>query len=412
MNLSTLRVMVVEDHDFQRRTALQMLRSLGVVELYEASDGMKALEVIAGMAGKPDVIISDLDMPGMDGIEFIRHIAEQRLAYAVAISSSLDQAMLNTVEAMARAYGLQVMGTVEKPLTARRLTQILALYQKHANDSESAEPSNRPDLTGEVLRQALENNEFVPFYQPKIDLRTGECKGAESLVRWRRPGGDLVSPAFFLPAIEKERLLDELTERMLIEACRAQKDWEGSSLRLGVSLNVSMLSLGDVGIADRYLRLVQSAAVDPRLITFEVTETAVMQDPARALNILARLRLKGFGLSIDDFGTGYSSLQQLGAIPFTELKVDQSFVHGSVEDARKRTMVETSLELAKKLKLKTVAEGAETRAEWDLLIALGCDQVQGYFVAKPMPGDQIPGWTRAWKPPVSERAPSLRGRSS
>jgi EAL domain-containing protein (putative c-di-GMP-specific phosphodiesterase class I)/AmiR/NasT family two-component response regulator len=398
MDFSELHVMVVEDHDFQRRVAVQLLRRLGVTELREAANGLEALRTLGEMPGKPDVVISDLDMPGMDGIEFIRNVAKLHLAHAVAVTSSLDAAMLNTVETMARAYGLQVLGTIEKPLTERRLTQILGLYQRHADEARVTHPE-REELTAEALRAALDRGEFVAHYQPKIDLRTGRPKGVEALARWEQPDGRMRLPAFFLPSIEKTGLLDTLTERLLLDACVAAKRWESRSLVLNVSVNVSMVSLSDVDVADRYLAIVRGNGVDPRQITIEVTENAVMREAAKALDALARLRLKGFGLSIDDFGTGYSSLQQLGAIPFTELKVDQSFVHGACEDPRKRTMVETSLELARKLKLLSVAEGAETREEWDLLVALGCDQVQGWFVSKALKAGEVADWARRWKPP-------------
>ena len=398
MDFSELHVMVVEDHDFQRRVAVQLLRGLGVTELREAANGLEALQVLDEMPGKPDIVISDLDMPGMDGIEFIRNLAQRHLTNAVAVTSSLDAAMLNTVEMMARAYGMQVLGTIEKPMTERRLTQILGLFQRHA-DELRASHADRPELTRESLQAALERNEFVAHFQPKIDLRTGRPKGVEALARWIRPGQAIELPAYFMPAIERAGLLDPLTEAVLQQCCHAHRRWEERSLILNISVNVTMHSLNNVDVADRYVAIVRGCGVDTRLITVEVTENAVMQDPARALDALARLRLKGFGLSIDDFGTGYSSLQQLGAIPFTELKVDQSFVHGADTDPRRRTMVETSLELARKLKLVSVAEGAETRAEWDLLVALGCDQVQGWFVSKAMPAERLADWARSWKPP-------------
>jgi EAL domain-containing protein (putative c-di-GMP-specific phosphodiesterase class I) len=399
MDFSELHVMVVEDHDFQRRVAVQLLKGLGVVELREAANGLDALQLLDAMPGKPDIVISDLDMPGMDGIEFIRNLAQRRLANAVAVTSSLDAAMLSTVETMARAYGMQVLGTIEKPLTERRLTQILGLFHRCADAVPLPQHADRPELTKAALQAALERNEFVAHFQPKIDLRTGKPKGAEALARWERPGEAAELPVCFMGALERAGLVDALTEAMLLQACLAIRRWEQRSLILNVSVNVTLHSLNDVAVADRYVAIVRGSGVDPRLITIEVTEHAVMQDPARSLDALARLRLKGFGLSIDDFGTGYSSLQQLGAIPFTELKVDQSFVQGADGDARRRTMVETSLELARKLKLVSVAEGAETRAEWDLLVALGCDQVQGWFVSKAQPADRIVDWARAWKPP-------------
>ena len=168
-----------------------------------------------------------------------------------------------------------------------------------------------------------------------------------------------------------------------------------------------------MSIADRLHDLVKESDCDPKQITLEVTESEVMIDVAKVLNVLARLRMKGFGLSIDDFGTGYSSLQQLSNVPFTELKVDQSFVKDAPTQPRHRTIIETSLDLARKLKLKTVAEGVETRAEWDLLKSLGCEQAQGYFIARPMPGHQIPVGSGCGSPGCliqdSARSPSMAG---
>jgi EAL domain-containing protein (putative c-di-GMP-specific phosphodiesterase class I) len=397
MDFSKLHVVVVEDHEFQRRIAVQLLRGLGVKELIEAGDGSEALQQLEHLVQKPDVVFSDLDMPGMDGIEFIRNLAQRHLAHAVAITSHLDASMLHTVETMARAYGLQVLGAIEKPVTARRLTQLLGLYHP-GRDPAGGRSLPAEALTRAALEQAFEFGEFVPHYQPKIELRNGKLGGVEALARWMR-SGEVLLPDQFLPAIEAAGLLDLLAETMLHHACEQLGRWDTHVPN--VAVNVSMLNLADVGIADHYVSLVRKHRVDPKRVIIEVTESSVMNDPARSLDVLARLRLKGFGLAIDDFGTGYSSLQQLGAIPFTELKVDQSFVKGAAEDPRKRTMVETSLDLARRLKLNSVAEGAETRADWDLLIGMGCDQIQGYFVSRPLAAGKFTEWSRSWKAPTS-----------
>jgi len=394
VDFGELRVMVVEDHDFQRRVAVQLLKGVGVAAVHEAGNGLDALERLALLREVPDIVISDLDMPGMDGIEFIRHIAERRLAHAVAVTSNLEPAMLSTVEAMARAYGLQVLGAIEKPITARRLNQLLSHYRRPDVAAAAVRAPSEAALTAEVVREALDRREFIVHYQPKVDLRSGQPCGLEALVRWDRPGWGLVGPGDFLPFLERVGLIDALTESVLEQACAAHRAWEVAASLQPVSINVSMLSLTDVGIADRYLALARRYHVDPGHLVIEVTESALMRDAARSLDVLARLRLKGFGLSIDDFGTGYSSLSQLGSIPFTELKVDQSFVHGAVDDPRRRAIVEASLELARKMKLTSVAEGVETRAEWDLLGRLGCDQAQGWFVSKALPADRVADWIR------------------
>src|SRR5258706_10351418 len=166
-----------------------------------------------------------------------------------------------------------------------------------------------------------------------------------------------------------------------------------------VSVNLSLKSLGDVRFADRVTRLVRSQNLEPHHVVLEITESAATTDVGKALENLARLRMKGFGLSIDDYGTGYSSMQQLSRIPFTELKIDQSFVLSALEKESSKVILASSLDMAKKLGLKAVAAGVETRAHWNLLKDLGCDLAQGYFIAKPMDAHTFQKWTVEWAPP-------------
>jgi EAL domain-containing protein (putative c-di-GMP-specific phosphodiesterase class I) len=168
---------------------------------------------------------------------------------------------------------------------------------------------------------------------------------------------------------------------------------------LRVSVNVSASCLTGPAVADRYEEIVRGQGVSPDWVIIEITESALLLDTVRGLGMLARLRLKGFGLSVDDFGTGYSSLAQLSQIPFTELKIDQGFVGGAPRQARKRAVVEASLELARKLDLHVVAEGVETADEWALLAGLGCDLAQGYLVSRPVPGAELAAAIARWQPP-------------
>jgi len=189
------------------------------------------------------------------------------------------------------------------------------------------------------------------------------------------------------------------TSGATIPACRWRKRWAAEGTDLVVSVNVSMLNLVKVDAADRYQQIVADNGVKPRDIVIEITESSVMSEAAHALNVLARLRLKGFGLSIDDFGTGYSSLAQLSQIPFTELKIDQGFVTGAARQQRKRAVVETSLDLAHKLHLTTVAEGVESVEDWQMLAALGCQLAQGHLIAPALPGDELLRAVNEWRPP-------------
>lgn len=396
MSLSQLSVMVVEDHGFQRRMALRLLTDLGIGGLSEAADGHSALHLLEGSGQPPDVLLVDLDMPGMDGIEFIGHVAQRQLARAVVVASALDPALLNTVQTMARAYGLRVLGSVEKPLTRDKLAAVLGSFdeQLHAYDDDEI-----VEVTVANLRDALANNEIEPWFQPQVELGNGKPVAVEALARWRRSDGHVVRPAHFIPLIEREGMMSQLTNYMLEQSCRWKHHWDQRGLRLKLAINVSPQLLADESAADRYQEIVRKQGVEPSEVILEITESSVMADAARGLGVLARLRLKGFGLSIDDFGTGYSSLAQLSQIPFTELKIDQGFVSGAQKQPRKRAVIEASLDLARKLQLDVVAEGVETIDDWQMLADLGCGMAQGHLISQPVPGADLTAALGRWRRP-------------
>jgi EAL domain-containing protein (putative c-di-GMP-specific phosphodiesterase class I)/ActR/RegA family two-component response regulator len=397
MTLSALQIMVVEDHGFQRRMALRLLAELGIANVYEAAEGAEALAVLERLSQPPDVVLVDLDMPGMDGIEFIGHVAQQRLARAVALVSALDPALLNTVQTMARAYGLHVLGSIEKPLTLDKLRDVLLSYEERLHDVDADEDI---EVGVDELRAALARNQIEPWFQPQVEFANGKVVAVEALARWRRDG-QVLRPAHFLSLLEREGLAQALTDTMLEQSCRWKRHWDDRGLRLHISVNVSTMTLADPAVADHYQQIVQDHGVDPTDVMLEITESSLMADAASGLSVLARLRLKGFGLSIDDFGTGYSSLAQLSQIPFTELKIDRGFVSGAHLQPRKRAVVEASLDLARKLNLGVVAEGVETTEDWRMLAELGCGVAQGYLIAQAVPGDEVASAVDRWRRPES-----------
>lgn len=403
MEFGNLSVLVVEDHDFQRRIVMRLLTDLGVGSLAEASNGREALTRLQQGELAPDIVVTDLDMPEMDGIELIRHVAEHHLAQAVIIASGLDPALLHSVEQMARAYGLQVLGNVEKPLTRERLAALLRAYLKVGRRDTRAPKIETPDdieVSAEEVRRAFENGELKVAYQPQLEFSNGRLSGCEALVRWHRVGDEKPTlPKLMIEAIEREGWSSSLTDLVLGEAARQSAQWRQEGLELGMSVNVSVLNLTDLATADRYVDIVRGAGADPRQITLEVTESRVMGEARQSLNVLNRLRLKGFGLAIDDFGTGFSSMQQLSNVPFTELKIDGGFVQNCDRDARRRSIVESSLDLARRLKLRTVAEGIESRSEWNVLKGSGCERAQGWLIAKAMAPADFGQWAESYVPP-------------
>ncbi|KFL36187.1 EAL domain-containing response regulator [Arenimonas donghaensis] len=394
MSLSELRVLLVEDHGFQRRLGLRLLGDLGLEHLHEAADGFQALDLLRGLPDSPDVVLVDLDMPGMDGVEFIGIVAQERLAQSIAVVSAMEPALLHTVQVMAKASGLRVLGCIEKPLTPGKLTTVLSLYEKSPGPSAAV---NDIEVSLDQAREALSRGEITAHFQPQVEFGNGKVFGVEALARWRLSDDVHVPPALFVPLMEAGGLIDELTGLMLVQACAWSKRWQARGLDLKVSVNVSAQNLTGPEVADRYEAVLREHGVSPEQIVLEITESSVMSDTARGLGMLARLRLKGFGLSVDDFGTGYSSLSQLSQIPFTELKIDRGFVSGAPTQPRKRAMIETSLDLARKLGLSVVAEGVETIDEWQLLAGLGCDFAQGYLISAPVPGDQLPDAIQRWR---------------
>lgn len=401
MEFGKLSVLAVEDHDFQRRMLVRVLTDLGVGTLTEAIHGRDALNRLE-QGLKPDIVITDLDMPEMDGIELIRHVAEAHLAEAVIVASGLDAALLHSVEQMARAYDLEVLGNIEKPLTRERLAGLLRHYLKLAKTERRplAAAGAEAEVTVEEMRRAFREGELKVAYQPQIDFANGRLSGCEALVRWHPQGShEPRMPKALIETVEHEGFTTALTELVLGDAAAQCAQWNREGLELGMSVNVSMLNLTDLATADRYAEIVRGAGAEPRQLTLEVTETRVMADARHALHVLNRLRLKGFGLAIDDFGTGFSSMQQLSQVPFTELKIDAGFVQNCDRDSRRRSIVESSLDLARRLKLKTVAEGIESKSEWNVLKGSGCDRAQGWLIAKAMPPADFMQWAENYVPP-------------
>ncbi|NWG31763.1 MAG: EAL domain-containing response regulator [Rhodocyclaceae bacterium] len=373
-------ILIVEDHDFQRRILARMLAAIGAKQVLEAANGRVALaQLDAGHA--PGLVICDLDMPEMDGMAFIRHLGKRLPDVPVIIASALDPALLGSVAKMADAYGVRLLGVLEKPVTRIHLAQLIAAGDD-SRHRRAVPPA--PTFTLAEIEAGIRNHEFVPFFQPKLDMRSGAVVGAEALARWRHPTQGIVSPYGFILTLEQADRIDALTFLMLEQAAHATRRLRAAGLDVTVSVNLSTTSLSDVMLADRVTEIVTGCGVEPKHMVLEITETAAMTALAPALENLTRLRMKGFGLSIDDYGTGFASLAQLARVPFTELKIDQGFVTGCSEHPNAHVIVEASLALAHGLKLKTVAEGIETQADWNALRALGCDLAQGYFIGRPM----------------------------
>ncbi|MBV8660405.1 MAG: EAL domain-containing response regulator [Burkholderiales bacterium] len=401
-----LCVMVVEDSAVQRLHALDLLANLGVGKTLEAENGRHALDVLA-QGTLPDILVTDLEMPDMDGVELIRHIAERHLVQAIIVVSGRETTLLSTVETMAQEHGLTVLGIAQKPLSYDNLNTLIARFQP--DDGPVGTQNNERRINAAELRSAIAQRQLVLHFQPKVTTHSGVMRGVEALVRWQHPSYGLVAPAEFIPIAEEQGVIDELTDWVLETALKQLRDWHARGLSISVAVNLSAKSLSTPDLADRIAAVTSRIGIEPKYLLLEITETAVMSDLALSLGTLARLRLKGFGLSIDDFGTGFSSMQQLSRIPFTELKIDRSLVHGASEKPHLHVMLQSTIEMGKKLHLTTVAEGVENPSDWQLVRLLGCDVGQGFYVSKPMPGDALAGWLKQGTHHLRPPRPSIGG---
>ncbi|MGB4360825.1 MAG: EAL domain-containing response regulator [Rhodoferax sp.] len=387
-----MKVLLVDDDHFALKLLRRLLANYGFGDVVAHEHAADAVALLEFDNQAFDLILCDLQMPGMDGVEFIRQLVRLSYAGGLVLVSGEDTRILQTAEKLSKAHRLNVLGTLKKPVSPEQLQQVLKNYHRPA----AIWPVAGKTYTREALSQAISGDELVNYYQPKVDLVSGMVTGVETLVRWRHPVDGLVYPDQFIGMAEETGLIDDLTRVVLSGALRQARIWQDAGLHLSVAVNVSMDNLISLEFPDFVELAARQAGVPPTSLLLEVTESRLMKDPLAALDILTRLRLKRISLSIDDFGTGHSSLAQLRDIPFDELKVDRSFVHGVGRDPSLRALFEASLGMARQLGMKTVAEGVEDREDWDFLRLSSCDTAQGYFIARPMPAAALQDWMESW----------------
>lgn len=387
---SELNVLVIDDDVFMRRFLRDLLRTFGIDRVQIAQDGRMALELLKD-AGDFDLVLCDLAMPGMDGVELIRHLAELRFGGSIILMSAAGARVLNSVEGLAIQHGLIIAGSLVKPFEASALREIVK--RRPAVGNRRTTQTQVAPVDANELRQALENGELTIHLQPKVSADTLEVVGVEVLARWFRRDGTAVPPSVFVRVAEANGLADLLFDKVLSLSLSAASHMGKAGLGgLKMAINVSAVSLARLEIAELILDRIAEFGVPSRNLVFEVTETSVVRDLKVALDVLARLRLHGIGLSIDDFGTGYSSIDLLRRVPFTELKIDRSFVANGLRDPSARHLIASSVSMAHGLGMRVVAEGVETEGELGLVRELGCDEVQGYLVARPMDETSLMRW--------------------
>lgn len=388
-----LHVLVLENEIGDMELTCTSLRKLGVARVSNCTEGNQALAVLRTY--EPDVLICDLTLPGMDGISFLRIAAENAYKGSVIILSAVDKSVMKAAENLVKAYGLNLIGTLRKPLVEKELFESLA--KQAPNPTEQAKRSKVPTLDLNELQAGFSEDCLEVFFQPKVSIKTGRVIGAECLARWRHPTRGLLGPNAFISVMEANGMIDDLSKLILEKSAIHLRKWYNQGHQLKLAVNVSMDNLNQLDLPEQFESILKKVGIRPSQFILELTETRLMANLTVSLEILTRLRLKGFGLSIDDFGTGFSTMENLKQLPFTELKIDRAFVHGTSEDEASKAILNSSIQLGKIFHLNLVAEGVETQQDWDVIVESGCDEVQGYFIAQPMPPEQFIDWKIKWE---------------
>jgi EAL domain-containing protein (putative c-di-GMP-specific phosphodiesterase class I)/ActR/RegA family two-component response regulator len=319
----------------------------------------------------PQLVVLDLQLGDTDGVEQLRLLAKQHYSGAVVLMSGFDARVLGTARALGQSLGLKVVGALEKPVRIAELEQMLELVQ-----------SVGQSLSAEWLLKAIANNELLLEFQPIVSRQPKALKKLEALVRWQHPVLGRIPPGDFLPMAESDTAtMDALTEWVVGTAVDAYQALAKLGISVPLAVNVSAQNLHALSLPDRLEQRLRAGGMPARHLCLEITETAAFENAAHTMDILSRMRLKGMELSIDDFGTGYSSLKMLRQMPFSEIKIDRSFVSDATTSRDSRAIVKSIIDLAANMDMACVAEGVETEAIADLLEQLGVRDLQGYLIA-------------------------------
>jgi EAL domain-containing protein (putative c-di-GMP-specific phosphodiesterase class I)/FixJ family two-component response regulator len=387
-------VLVVDDDNFQLDVLGQQLQSLGWSRVLFAPSGQAALQLYDQHRADIRLILSDLSMPDMDGLVLMRHFAQRHLEAAIILISGVSDEILNSAAGLASAHSLNLLGVLSKPNTLENLE---ALLRKLDAPAATRHRDHAAALSPERLRDALERDEFVPWYQPKVHARTGRAQAVEALARWpdSLPGAGMVGPGHFIPAIENAGLSDALFYAMARQVITDMTEWRAQGFVIKAAVNLSMDTALNLDMPETLFRMVLDSGMQAEDFIIEVTESRLMVQRSLAMESLTRLSMMGFTLSIDDFGTGYSSLVQLVDLPFRELKIDGSFVQRSMQEEKARTILRIAATLGSNLNMDVTAEGVETAEQLQYVLECGCETVQGYFFARPMSFAACTQWLQA-----------------
>ncbi|WP_375054928.1 EAL domain-containing protein [Zobellella sp. DQSA1] len=407
--MSKTRLLILDDDPMTGQTLARIAEFAGAEVRFTTSpdDFFRLVE-----EWQPNTIVLDLVMPQMDGVQVMSALADRGCTARLIISSGVGSRVLDAAGRSAAGHGLNIAGVLPKPFTPTEFRALLADEPpagRAGAGTEAGGAALRPPSL-EDMRQALRRGDIHVVYQPKVACRSSELTGFEVLARWQHPELGAIAPETFIALAESGGLIDALTEQVLelalhwfarlhrVDGPLAAVLTPASPLKtLTLSINISARSLGNPALFEWLERRCEALGLAPERLIFELTETSAMEDPVASLDILTRLRMKGFQLSLDDFGTGFSSMLQLVRLPFSELKVDKSFVMTASQSQESRAVIKSVIELGHSLGLQVTAEGIEDLDTLGYLRDQGCDLAQGYLIARPMVEAELLAWIRDYQ---------------
>lgn len=377
-------VLLVDDDPIQIAVLTNYFLSIQAGNIFVASDATEALSILQREKNAIDLIVSDLQMPNMDGLEFMRHLKDAQFSGKLALVSGVQQGLLDHAGRLANLHNLNFIGQISKPMTKDKLDTV---FLAKTEGMVSEQPANNIVISQDDFTAALENGDIIPFYQPKFDVQSGRIVGAEALARWKKAGAGNVSPEVFVKFAENNGRIEDLTcslfKQVLTDTSRFIKHL--ADQKVAVNLSASLMS--NIALPDRLLSLMNLANIKPDNISFEVTESSILDLDASTLEVLSRLRISGFDVAIDDFGTGSSNIQTLRDFPYSELKIDRAFIQNAISNTFSAETVRASIALAREMDMIVVAEGIEDQEVLDFVRSKGIEQAQGFYLAKPMSAD-------------------------
>lgn len=387
-------IFLVDDDVFSMKLMSRTLRNAGARNVTCLSDANEAVAMIGRGQTEKHLVILGRKVEALNSGELLRQLVDAGFGGSVVYTGDEQASPVEAGCVRNRVGGTTVLGRLATPVDENALLEMIGKWRLQA---VSRMRQDERQYSAEAIREAIRSKELVTHFQPKVDVATRSVMAMEALVRWQHPTDGLLLPDRFIAQAEEGGVIDELTDEVVRQALKEVRNWRDLGLQWKVSINVSVDNLSRLDFPDRMMDLVASARVDASNLTLEVTESRLPQDKVPPADIMARLRLRQFGLSIDNFGSGFSSLQKLCDIPFGEIKIDKSFVSGAHARDTLRTIFDASHQMAKRLRIRTVAEGVESGSDWEFVESRGCDQAQGYYIGKPMPADQLGDWCAQWE---------------